>query len=126
MTARILAALVVSIMLFQGFGWLIDPTAAASSLGMTEYLKIETGIGRNTVLGDFTSFFFTVGLLSFIGAYTKKYEWLYGPASLLAFAALFRVYGGLFHDTDFLISAIFAEVLMTSMLLVSIYLFKKQ
>jgi len=126
MTARILAALVGLVMLFQAFGWLLDPTRAAASLGMIESLKIETALGRNTFIGDFTSFFFTVGLLSCIGAYTKKHEWLYGPISLLAFAALFRIYAGLFHGTDFLTSAIVAEILMTSLLAISIYLFKKQ
>ena len=126
MTARILAGLVGLIMLIQAFGWLLDPSSAAASLGMIESLNTETAIGKNTFIGDFTSFFFSVGLLSCIGAYTKQHEWLYGPVSLLAFAALFRIYAGLFHGTDFLISAIAAEILMTFMLLVSIYLFKKQ
>jgi hypothetical protein len=39
---------------------------------------------------------------------------------------LFRIYAGLFHGTEFLISAIIAEIIMASMLLISIYMLKKQ
>ncbi|MDC0586581.1 hypothetical protein OAP06_02400 [Gammaproteobacteria bacterium] len=126
MTARLLSGFVGCVMLFQAIGWLLDPSSAAASLGMVKSLSIETALGRNSFIGDFTSFFFTVGLLSCIGAYKAKYEWLYGPFSLLLFAALFRIYAGLFHGTEFLISAIIAEIIMASMLLISIYMLKKQ
>ena len=124
--ARILSGLVGIIMLSKALEWILEPSSAASGLAMTEALSQETNLGRNTLIGDFTSFFISVGLLSCIGAFSAKYEWIYGPISLLAFAAFFRIHAGIFHGTDFLISAIIAEIVMTFMLLVSVYLFKKQ
>ena len=128
MIARILSGLVGAVMLISAIGWIIDPAAAAAGLEIKESLKDvggETLLGKNTLIGDFTSFFFTAGILSGIGAYRNEYEWLYGPLVLLGSAAIFRLFAGVIHGTEFLVTAIISEVLFTIMLIISINLMKK-
>lgn len=128
MIARILSGLVGAVMLISAIGWIIDPAAAAAGLEIKESLKDvggETLLGKNTLIGDFTSFFFTAGILSCIGAYRNEHEWLYGPLVLLGSAAIFRLFAGVIHGTEFLVTAIISEVLFATMLIISINLMKK-
>ena len=128
MIARILSGLVGAVMLISAIGWIIDPVAAAAGLEIKESLNDvggETLLGKNTLIGDFTSFFFTAGILSCIGAYRNEYEWLYGPLVLLGSAAIFRLFAGVIHGTEFLVAAIISEVLFATMLIISINLMKK-
>ena len=128
MIARILSGLVGAVMLISAIGWIIDPAAAAASLEIKESLNDvggETLLGKNTLIGDFTSFFFTAGILSCIGAYKNEHEWLYGPLVLLGSAAIFRLTAGVIHGTEFLVTAIISEVLFAIMLIISINLMKK-
>ena len=55
MIARILAGLVGVLMLLNCLWWVLDPTSAAESLSM----PLLVGLGSNSQIGDFTSFFFT-------------------------------------------------------------------
>ena len=128
MIARILSGLVGAVMLISAIGWIIDPAAAAAGLEIKESLKDvggETLLGKNTLIGDFTSFFFTAGILSCIGAYRNEHEWLYGPLVLLGSAAIFRLFAGVIHGTEFLVTAIISELLFATMLIISINLMKK-
>lgn len=128
MIARILSGLVGAVMLISAIGWIIDPAAAAAGLEIKESLNDvggETLLGKNTLIGDFTSFFFTAGILSCIGAYRNEHEWLYGPLVLLGSAAIFRLFAGVIHGTEFLVTAIISEVLFAIMLIISINLMKK-
>ena len=128
MIARILSGLVGAVMLISAIGWIIDPAAAAAGLEIKESLKDvggETLLGKNTLIGYFTSFFFTAGILSCIGAYRNEHEWLYGPLVLLGSAAIFRLFAGVIHGTEFLVTAIISEVLFAIMLIISINLMKK-
>ena len=128
MIARILSGLVGAVMLISAIGWIIDPAAAAAGLEIKESLKDvggETLLGKNTLIGDFTSFFFTAGILSCIGAYRNEHEWLYGPLVLLGSAAIFRLFAGVIHGTEFLVTAIISEVLFAIMLIISINWMKK-
>jgi hypothetical protein len=128
MIARILSGLVGAVMLISAIGWIIDPAAAAAGLEIKESLNDvggETLLGKNTLIGDFTSFFFTAGILSCIGAYKNEHEWLYGPLVLLGSAAIFRLTAGVIHGTEFLVTAIISEVLFAIMLIISINLMKK-
>lgn len=128
MIARILSGLVGAVMLISAIGWIIDPVAAAAGLEIKESLNDvggETLLGKNTLIGDFTSFFFTAGILSCIGAYKNEHEWLYGPLVLLGSAAIFRLTAGVIHGTEFLVTAIISEVLFAIMLIISINLMKK-
>ena len=115
MWARVISGIIGVFMLLQAFLWLIDPLSAAQSLSMT----LLEGEGGDTQIGDFTSFFFTAGLMSIIGAYRSEHLWLYTTISLLGSAAIFRISAGLFHGTDFLTSAIAFEIIASILLLIS-------
>ena len=82
-------------------------------------MTLLEGEGGNTQIGDFTSFFFTAGLMAVIGAYRNEHIWLYTTISLLGSAAVFRISAGLFHGTDFLTSAIVFEIVSSVLLLIS-------
>ena len=115
MWARVISGIIGVFMLLQAFLWLIDPLSAAQSLSMS----LLEGEGGNTQIGDFTSFFFTAGLMATIGAYRSEHLWLYTTISLLGSAAIFRISAGLFHCTDFLTSAIAFEIIASILLLIS-------
>ena len=115
MWARVISGIIGVFMLLQAFLWLIDPLSAAQSLSMT----LLEGEGGNTQIGDFTSFFFTAGLMATIGAYRSEHLWLYTTISLLGSAAIFRISAGLFHGADFLTSAIAFEIIASILLLIS-------
>ena len=89
-------------------------------------MSLLDGKGGNTQIGDFTSFFFTAGLMSIIGAYRNEHIWLYTTISLLGSAAIFRISAGLFHGTEFLTSAIIFELVSSILLLISANKIKKE
>ncbi|MDP6181440.1 MAG: hypothetical protein QF527_02070 [SAR86 cluster bacterium] len=125
MWARVISALIGAFMLYSALGWILDPTSAAAGLAMTLVTGPgETTLGMNTQIGDFTSFFFTAGIMACIGAYRNEHIWLYGTISLLGSAAVFRTYAGLVHGADFLTTAIVFEVVMALLLLLSVYKMK--
>ena len=115
MWARVVSGVIGTFMLFNALTWLFDPSQAATSLSMA----LLDGEGGNTQIGDFTSFFFTAGLMAIIGAYKNEHIWLYTTISLLGSAAIFRLSAGIFHNTDFLVSAIAFEIIASILLLVS-------
>ena len=114
MLARIVSGVIGIFMLFNALTWLFDPYQAAKGLSMA----LLDGEGGNTQIGDFTSFFFTAGLMAIIGAYKNENIWLYTTISLLGSAAIFRVSAGIFHNTDFLVSAIVFEIIASFVLLI--------
>ena len=122
MLARILSGIVGLFMLWSCLGWLIDPEAAAMGLAM----PLLEGMGGNTQIGDFTSFFFTAGLFACIGAYKAEYTWLYASISLLGSAAIFRSLAVVLHGSEPLTQAIIAEIVMVGFLILSVYLMKKE
>ena len=125
MWARVISALIGAFMLYSALGWILDPASAAAGLAMTLVTGPgETTLGMNTQIGDFTSFFFTAGIMACIGAYRNEHVWLYGTISLLGSAAVFRTYAGLVHGADFLTTAIVFEVVMALLLLLSVYKMK--
>ena len=125
MWARVISGLIGVFMLYSALGWIIDPASAAAGLAMALVDGPgETTLGMNTQIGDFTSFFFTAGIMACIGAYRNEHVWLYGTISLLGSAAVFRTYAGLVHGADFLTTAIVFEVVMSLLLLLSVYKMK--
>jgi hypothetical protein len=60
-----------------GLRWLIDPQAAAATLGMA----LSDGVGRSSQIGDFGAFFFTGGLWVLLGAWRKAPIFLYVSAT---------------------------------------------
>ena len=125
MWARVISGLIGVFMLYSALGWIIDPASAAAGLAMALVDGPgETTLGMNTQIGDFTSFFFTAGIMACIGAYRNEHVWLYGTISLLGSAAVFRTYAGLVHGADFLTTAIVFEVVMSLLLFLSVYKIK--
>ena len=122
MWARFIPGIIGVFMLLSAFNWLIDPSGAAEGLAMS----LLEGEGGNTQIGDFTSFFFTAGLMSIIGAYRNEHIWLYTTISLLGSAAIFRISAGLFHGTEFLTSAIIFELVSSVLLFISAYKIKTE
>ena len=122
MVARILSGIVGLFMLWTCLGWLMDPATAAAALAM----PLLEGMGGNTQIGDLTSFFFTAGLFACIGAYRAEYAWLYASISLLGSAAIFRSLAVVAHGSDPLTMAIIFEIIMTAILILSVYLMKKE
>ena len=119
---RVIPGIIGAFMLLSAFNWLIDPSGAAEGLAMS----LLEGEGGNTQIGDFTSFFFTAGLMSIIGAYRNEHIWLFTTISLLGSAAIFRISAGLFHGTEFLTSAIIFELVSSILLLISAHKIKKE
>ena len=119
---RVIPGIIGAFMLLSAFNWLIDPSGAAEGLAMS----LLEGEGGNTQIGDFTSFFFTAGLMSIIGAYRNEHIWLYTTISLLGSAAIFRISAGLFHGTEFLTSAIIFELVSSVLLFISAYKIKTE
>tara|TARA_B100001769_G_C21634945_1_gene354727 strand:+ start:71 stop:442 length:372 start_codon:yes stop_codon:yes gene_type:complete len=115
MWARLISGIIGILMLLQAFNWLLDPSSAAAGLSMS----LLQGEGGNTQIGDFTSFFFTAGIMAVIGAYRNEHLWLYTTVSLLGSAAIFRIIAGTFHGTEYLTSAIIFEVVASALLLIS-------
>jgi len=125
MWARVISGLIGVFMLYSALEWIIDPASAAAGLAMALVEGPgETSLGMNTQIGDFTSFFFTAGIMACIGAYRNEHVWLYGTISLLGSAAVFRTYAGLVHGADFLTTAIVFEVVMSLLLFLSVYKIK--
>ena len=125
MWARVISGLIGVFMLYSALGWIIDPASAAAGLAMALVDGPgETTLGMNTQIGDFTSFFFTAGIMACIGAYRNEHVWLYGTISLLGSAAVFRTYAGLVHGADFLTTAIVFEVVMSLLLFLSVHKIK--
>ena len=122
MVARILSGIVGLFMLWTCLGWLMDPATAAAGLAM----PLLEGMGWNTQIGDFTSFFFTAGLFACIGAYRAEHTWLYASISLLGSAAVFRSLAVVTHGSEPLTQAIIAEIVMVAFLILSVYLMKKE
>lgn len=126
MIARLISGVIGLFMLSSALRWILDPASAAAGLSMT---LVEgpgnTTMGMNTQIGDFTAFFFTAGLMACIGAYRNEYVWLYTTISLLGSAAVFRIYAGLVHGADFLTRAIAIEIVISLLLVLSIYLMKQ-
>ena len=115
MWARLISGIIGAFMLLQALNWLFDPSSAAAGLSMS----LLEGEGGNTQIGDFTSFFFTAGLMAIIGAYRNEHLWLYTTISLLGSAAIFRISAGIFHGTEYLTSAIIFEIVASVLLLIS-------
>ena len=80
MIARILSGIIGLFMLYTCVGWLVNPANAAAGLAM----PLLEGMGGNTQIGDFTSFFFTAGVFACIGHFFLILSLKYADASKLA------------------------------------------
>jgi len=122
MVARILSGIIGLYMLYTCAFWLVTPDSAAQALKMS----LEEGMGGNTQMGDFASFFFTAGVFACIGAFRAEHAWLYASISLLGSAALFRSLSIFTHGSVPFVEAIVFEIIMTVVLVICVYLMKKE
>jgi len=106
----LLAALASLVLLVSGLRWLIDPGAAAESLGMP---LLEAGsTGRSTQIGDLAAFFVVAGCFGLLGLIRRRPVLLYTPAALVGAAALFRLLAAVLQDAAPATQLIAAEVVM--------------
>lgn len=93
--------------------WLLAPAGAAAMLGM----PLLEGVGRNTQIGDFTAFFFTLTVLIGLGVWRRQAQPLFGACLLLGSAAVFRLLAALLHDATLAPVSVGVEVAATVVLL---------
>ncbi len=99
-----------------GLLWVISPYEAGANFGI---LEISEGLGRSSLIGDVGSYFFCIGLMMILAAYTLRSIWFYAPAMLLGVTALFRVISWAAHDATFAAQFIIIEILLITLLLVT-------
>ena len=99
-----------------GLLWVISPYKAGANFGI---LEISEGLGRSSLIGDVGSYFFCIGLMMILAAYTLRSIWFYAPAMLLGVTALFRVISWLAHDATFATQFIIIEILLVVLLLIT-------
>ncbi len=99
-----------------GLLWVISPNEAGANFGI---LEISEGLGRSSLIGDVGSYFFCIGLMMILAAYTLRSIWFYAPAMLLGVTAIFRVISWAAHDATFATQFIIIEILLITLLLVT-------
>ncbi len=99
-----------------GLLWVISPYEAGANFGI---LEISEGLGRSSLIGDVGSYFFCIGLMMILAAYTLRSIWFYAPAMFLGVTALFRVISWVAHDATFATQFIIIEILLITLLLVT-------
>ena len=99
-----------------GLIWIISPYDAGANFGI---LVIPEGLGRSSLIGDVGSYFFCIGLMMILAAYTLKNIWFYAPAMLLSVTAIFRVISWAVHDATFATQFIVIEIVIVAILLIT-------
>ena len=99
-----------------GLLWVISPYEAGANFGI---LEISEGLGRSSLIGDVGSYFFCIGLMMILAAYTLRSIWFYAPAMLLGVTALFRVISWAAHDATFATQFIIVEIFLVILLLIT-------
>ena len=120
MIARVLAAFVGLVMGLSAINWLIDPDAAATSLGM----PLLDGIGRSTQVGDFTAFFVCCSGFALWSAWRMSAPFAMASAALLLGAAIFRTFAWLIHGADLATTFIAVEIVFGALLIFAAMKFK--
>ena len=104
------------IFIVLGLVWIISPYDAGANFGI---LVIPEGLGRSSLIGDVGSYFFCIGLMMILAAYTLKSIWFYAPAMLLSVTAIFRVISWAAHDATFGTQFIVIEIVIVALLLIT-------
>ena len=99
----------------MGVRWLVAPAGIAPEFGFV----LADGIGRSSQIGDFASFFLTMGVCILLGVVSGRRVWFYPPAMLLLLAATGRVLAWAVHDAAFATDMILFEVGVGALLLVA-------
>ena len=99
-----------------GVLWVVSPYDTGANFGI---LTIPEGMGRSSLIGDIGSYFFCIGTMMMLAAYTLKSIWFYAPAMLLSITALFRIISWEIHDATFATQFIAVEILIVTLLLIT-------
>ena len=110
---RVLVVLAAITFLVIGLRWAIDPSSAASDLGMT----LLSGVGRSSQIGDVGALFLSMGSMILIALVTGQRSWFYAPALMLSLIAVLRILAWLLHDAALTLDMIILEVIVASLLL---------
>jgi hypothetical protein len=110
---RVIVALLGILFILLGLSWLADPAGAAKNMGM----PLLDGLGRSSQIGDFGAFFTAGGSMVLMGIITQNRTWLYAPAMMLCFAAVFRTLSWMIQDAAFAVPQIAVELVLTAFLL---------
>ena len=98
-----------------GLRWAIDPSSAASDLGMT----LLSGVGRSSQIGDVGALFLSMGSMILIALTTGQRSWFYAPALMLSLIAVLRILAWLLHGAALTLDMIVVEVVVASLLLLA-------
>jgi hypothetical protein len=98
-----------------GLRWTIDPSSAASDLGMT----LLSGVGRSSQIGDVGALFLSMGSMILIALTTGQRSWFYAPALMLSLIAVLRILAWLLHGAALTLDMIILEVIVASLLLLA-------
>ncbi|MEZ7953098.1 MAG: hypothetical protein QMC02_10295 [Halioglobus sp.] len=98
-----------------GLRWAIDPSSAASDLGMT----LLSGVGRSSQIGDVGALFLSMGSMILIALTTGQRSWFYAPALMLSLIAVLRILAWLLHGAALTLDMIILEVIVASLLLLA-------
>lgn len=109
---RYLPLLIGAIFAFSSIQWIVDPAAAAESLGM----GLLTGVGASTQIGDIGAFFVCIAAMIGLGQRQGHSQWLLGAAMLLGAAAVMRTLAWLAGHADFAVDMIVPELLFSAIL----------
>jgi hypothetical protein len=103
--------------IFAGLGlaWWISPSFPSDQLGM----PLLTGIALSSQIGDFGSFFLTLGGCILIGLARNEKIWMYPPVMLLAFAAVGRTIAWIFYGASLTLGMIALEASAALLLLLT-------
>ena len=104
------------IFIVLGLVWIISPYDAGANFGI---LVIPEGLGRSSLIGDVGSYFFCIGLMMILAAYTLKNIWFYAPAMLLSVTAIFRIISWAAHDATIATQFIIIEIVLVAILLIT-------
>jgi hypothetical protein len=113
---KVIVLLPAILFLVMGLRWLVDPSGVALEFGFA----LSDGLGRSSQIGDFASFFLTLGICMLLGLVTGRRLWYYPPVMLLGFAAIGRVLAWALHDAAFVGSSIAIELVVAMLLVAAI------
>lgn len=111
----VLVGLAAMVMVGTGVRWLVDPSAAATQLGM----PLLEGVGRSSQVGDMSAFFLTTGILMLTALVTARRGYFFAPALLLGLTAIGRIVAWMVHDAALATHLIAPEVIIAALLLLA-------
>ena len=118
---KIPAAIVALAMGISAINWLVNPAAAAQSLGM----PLLQDLGLSSQVGDFSAFFVGTTVFCLLGLIRNNPTWLYSAALMLGLAAVFRTTAWLFHGATLASALIAVEIVLAGLVLLSARLMAK-